>query len=197
MASTGYTQGSGRLQEVESSAVVGSRLAQWLWDVFAARVPHRSWWDPKYSRPLNRRIKTLTHQALRVVGDRQDSRPLAKEGRHLLPLIDVLVWAGHALDTIVDVIDRAAIEAVLKISAADMAGPKQSGKRRSEGGVAYHSRQTCVPVGSGCPGREAASATLWRGRDCDTGLRGAGASGSAWRPDAGAANVRSQHTGTR
>ena len=33
-------------------------------------------------------------------------------------------------------------EAVLEISAADVAGPRQPGKRRGEGGVAYHGRQT-------------------------------------------------------
>lgn len=67
---------------------------------------------------------------------------LAGEGQHLLPLIDVFVRAGHALDTIIDVIGRAAIEAVLEIGAADVAGPRQPGRRRGEGGVAYHGRQT-------------------------------------------------------
>ncbi len=65
---------------------------------------------------------------------------LAREGRHLLPLADVFVRAGDALDTIIDVIGRAAIEAVLEIGASDVAGPKQPGRRRG-GGVAYHGRQ--------------------------------------------------------
>ena len=42
---------------------------------------------------------------------------------------------------IVDVIGRAAIESVLEISAAEVAGPRQPGKRREEGGVGYHGRQ--------------------------------------------------------
>ena len=67
---------------------------------------------------------------------------LAGEGQHLLPLIDVFVRAGHTLDTIIDVIGRAAVEAVLEIGAADVAGPRQPGRRRGEGGVAYHGRQT-------------------------------------------------------
>ena len=66
---------------------------------------------------------------------------LAGEGRDLLPLVDVFVRAGHALDTIIDVIGRAAIEAVLEIGAADVAGPRQPGRRRGEGEVAYHGRQ--------------------------------------------------------
>ena len=81
--------------------------------------------------------------ARRGRADKRAARELlAGEGQHLLPLIDVFVRAGHALDTIIDVIGRAAIEAVLEIGAADVAGPRQPGRRRGEGGVAYHGRQT-------------------------------------------------------
>ena len=67
---------------------------------------------------------------------------LAKDGRELLlPLVNVFALAGGALDEIVDVVGRAAIEAVLEISAADMAGERQPGKRRDGGGAAYHGRQ--------------------------------------------------------
>ena len=38
--------------------------------------------------------------------------------------------AGHAMDTIIDVIGRAAIEAVVEIGAADVAGPKASRRFR-------------------------------------------------------------------
>ena len=67
---------------------------------------------------------------------------LAKDGRdYLLPLVNVFALAGGALDHIIDVIGRAAIEAVLDISAADVAGEKQPGKERKGGGAAYHGRQ--------------------------------------------------------
>ena len=67
---------------------------------------------------------------------------LATDGReHLLPLVNVFALAGGALDQIIDVIGRAAIEAVLEISAAEVAGPRQPGKRRSAGDAAYHGRQ--------------------------------------------------------
>ena len=79
----------------------------------------------------------------RGCADKQAARQvLTREGQYLLPLIDVFVQAGHALDTIIDVIGRAAIEAVLELSAADVAGPRQPGRRRGEGSVAYHGRQT-------------------------------------------------------
>ena len=67
---------------------------------------------------------------------------LATDGReHLLPLVNVFALAGGALDQIIDVIGRAAIEAVLEISAAEVAGQRQPGKRRSAGDAAYHGRQ--------------------------------------------------------
>ena len=67
---------------------------------------------------------------------------LAKEGgEHLFPLVNVFALAGGALDQIIDVIGRAAIEAVLDISAAAVAGQRQPGRRRDGGGAAYHGRQ--------------------------------------------------------
>ena len=101
---------------------------------------------------------------------------LAKDGRdYLLPLVNVFALAGGALDQIIDVIGRAAIEAVLDISAADVAGEKQPGKERKGAGAAYHGRQRGpgVPGGPGRPGREAPAAQPRRGRDRDPGVRGA------------------------
>ena len=85
---------------------------------------------------------------------------LAGSGReHLLPLVDVFALAGGALDEIIDVIGRAAIEAVLEISAAEVAGERQPGRRRDAGGAAYHGRQRgrgCGAPGPGvCPGSSA------------------------------------------
>ena len=103
---------------------------------------------------------------------------LAKDGRdYLLPLVNVFALAGGALDQIIDVIGRAAIEAVLDISAADVAGEKQPGKERKGGGAAYHGRQRgrVYLAEPGRPGREAPAAQPRRGRDRGPGLRGAAA----------------------
>ena len=101
---------------------------------------------------------------------------LAKDGRdYLLPLVNVFALAGGALDHIIDVIGRAAIEAVLDISAADVAGEKQPGKD-AEGrgrGVPRAAAGPGVPGGPGRPGREAPAAQPRRGRDRDPGVRGA------------------------
>ena len=65
---------------------------------------------------------------------------LAKDGQLLLPLLDLLENAQCALDEIIDVMGRATIEAVLKMSAEAVAGPKQQGKK-SDRDIVYHGTQ--------------------------------------------------------
>ena len=80
-------------------------------------------------------------------GDHHDEGKVREEGtprqgrEHLLPLVNVFALAGGALDRIIDVIGRAAIEAVLDISAAEVAGERRPGKRRGAAEAAYHGRQ--------------------------------------------------------
>ncbi len=83
--------------------------------------------------------------------DRPDSRStldpaklatlLAKEGQLLLPLLDLIEHAEAAVDDLIDVMGRATIEAVLLMSAAAVAGPKQQGKKAGRD-IAYHGSQT-------------------------------------------------------
>ena len=54
---------------------------------------------------------------------------LAKDGQLLLPLLDLLNTAEHVIDDLIDVMGRATIEAILKMSAAEVAGPRQQGKK--------------------------------------------------------------------
>jgi transposase-like protein len=84
------------------------------------------------------------------IGDRPDSRApldparraalLAKGGQLLLPLLDLIEHAEAAVDELIDVMGRAAIEAVLLMSAGAVAGPRQQGKR-ADRPVAYHGSQ--------------------------------------------------------
>ena len=53
----------------------------------------------------------------------------AQDGQLILPLLDLRENAQCALDDLIDVIGRATIEAVLRMSAAAIAGPKQQGKK--------------------------------------------------------------------
>ena len=68
------------------------------------------------------------------------ARFLAKDGQLLLPMLDLIEHAQCAIDDLVDVMGRATIEAVLTMSAAELAGPKQQGKR-VERDIAYHGTQ--------------------------------------------------------
>ena len=64
---------------------------------------------------------------------------LSKEGQVLLPLVDLVEEARLAVDDLVEVVGRAAIEAVLVLSGRGVAGPKQRGKARGE--IRWHGRQ--------------------------------------------------------
>jgi putative transposase len=65
---------------------------------------------------------------------------LAKDGQLLLPMLDLIENAQCAVDDLIDVMGRATIEAVLLMSAAQLAGPKQQGKK-SDRTVVYHGSQ--------------------------------------------------------
>ena len=65
---------------------------------------------------------------------------LVKDGQLLLPMLDLLEHAQCAIDDLIDVMGRATIEAVLLMSAAQVAGPKQQGKK-SDRDVVYHGSQ--------------------------------------------------------
>jgi transposase-like protein len=53
---------------------------------------------------------------------------LSKEGQLLLPLLDLVTQGQRAIDEVIDVMGRATIEAILKMSAEEVAGPRQQGK---------------------------------------------------------------------
>ena len=66
---------------------------------------------------------------------------LAKNGQALLPMVDLIEQCQVACDELIDVTGRAAIQAVLQLSAMEAAGgPQQQGKRRM-GDVVFYGRQ--------------------------------------------------------
>ena len=66
---------------------------------------------------------------------------LAKEGQLLLPMVDLIEQAECAIDEVIDVMGRATIEAVLRMSAEQLAGPRQQGKRGEGREFYYHGTQ--------------------------------------------------------
>jgi putative transposase len=80
----------------------------------------------------------------RVV-DRKDRRKLveflAGEGQVLSPLLGLIEAAELGLNELIDVVGRAGIEALLELSAREVAGPKQKGKRREDRAIRWYGRQ--------------------------------------------------------
>ncbi len=62
------------------------------------------------------------------VDSQQRAAFLAKDGQLLLPMVELVEQAQCAVDEIIDVMGRATIEAILQMSAQQLAGPKQQGK---------------------------------------------------------------------
>ncbi len=81
------------------------------------------------------------------IADRKDSRALARflsgEGQALLPMLELIEQAEMAVDELIDVAGRATIEAVLTLSAQELAGPKHPGKRIG-GNIGWHGQQDGV-----------------------------------------------------
>jgi putative transposase len=75
-----------------------------------------------------------------ALDQRRLAEVLAQDGQLLLPMLDLIENAQFAIDDLIDVMGRATIEAVLLMSAAQVAGPKQQGKK-TDRDVAYHGSQ--------------------------------------------------------
>jgi len=75
------------------------------------------------------------------VNEQELANFLIKNGQGLLPMVDLIEQCQMACDELIDVTGRAAIQAVLQLSAMETAGgPPQQGKRRS-GEVVFYGRQ--------------------------------------------------------
>lgn len=77
----------------------------------------------------------------RLPDSRELAAFLAKDGQLLLPMLDLVEQAQLAIDDLIDVMGRATIEAVLQMSAAQLAGPKQQGKPAPRE-IVYHGSQS-------------------------------------------------------
>ena len=83
------------------------------------------------------------------IAAKNDSRKLAEflsqDGQGLLPMVELLCQAEMAVDELIDVAGRATIEAVLTLSARQVAGAKHPGK--ADGDITWYGRQkTTVPL---------------------------------------------------
>ena len=80
------------------------------------------------------------------IADKTDSRKIAeflsKDGQLLLPFLELICNTEQAVDELIDVVGKGAIEAVLLLSAQQIAGPKQPGKVKGQ--ITWHGRQRGV-----------------------------------------------------
>jgi len=78
------------------------------------------------------------------IAERKDNRTLteylARHGQLLLPMVDLIETAQVAVDEFIEVLGRATLEAVLELSAAQVAGPRHQGQ--AGGPVRRHGSQS-------------------------------------------------------
>lgn len=86
--------------------------------------------------------RTVVEKPYHIV-EKSDSRGLAeflvKNGQGLLPMVELMEQSQVAVDELIDVLGRATVEAVLKLSAQGIAGPPHPGKKG--GTVGWHGRE--------------------------------------------------------
>ncbi len=82
------------------------------------------------------------YQIEEKINSREIAEFLSKDGQLLLPFLDLICNTEQAVDELIDVAGKAAIEAVLLLSAEQLAGPKQPGK--AHGQINWYGRQQGV-----------------------------------------------------
>ncbi len=89
---------------------------------------------------MRRRYHTIEREG--KANARRLAEFLSKSGQLLLPMVDLIEQCQMACDELIDVTGRAAIQAVLELSAQQVAGgPRQQGKQRA-GAVVWYGRQS-------------------------------------------------------
>jgi putative transposase len=84
-------------------------------------------------------MQRQSYQIAKKADSRKIAEFLSKDGQLLLPFLELICNTERAVDELIDVAGKAAIEAVLLLSAQQLAGPKQPGK--SHGDITWHGRQ--------------------------------------------------------
>jgi len=87
---------------------------------------------------VRRNYHTIDKQG--KVGERRLAEFLVRNGQALLPMLELIEQSRMAIDELIDVVGRASLEAVLQLSAVQVAGPPQQGKAR-EPDVVWHGCQ--------------------------------------------------------
>ena len=84
-------------------------------------------------------MRNTDYQIISKTDSRKLTDFLSQEGQLLLPMVDLITQAQMAVDELIDVTGRATIEAVMTLSAQELAGPKHPGKKA--GDIRWYGRQ--------------------------------------------------------
>jgi len=87
---------------------------------------------------VRRNYHTIDKQG--KVGERRLAQFLVRHGQALLPMMELIEQSRMAIDELIDVMGRASIEAVLQLSAVQVAGAPQQGKAR-QAEIVWHGTQ--------------------------------------------------------
>jgi len=87
---------------------------------------------------VKRNYHTIDKQG--KVGERKLSEFLVHNGQALLPMLELIEQSRMVVDELMDVMGRASIEAVLELSAKQVAGAPQQGKQR-DSDIGWHGSQ--------------------------------------------------------
>jgi putative transposase len=87
---------------------------------------------------VRRNYHTIDKQG--KVGERKMTEFLVRNGQALLPMLELIEQSRMAIDELIEVMGRASIEAVLELSARQVAGPPQQGKARAAE-IGWHGTQ--------------------------------------------------------
>jgi len=90
-------------------------------------------------------MQKTTYQIADTTDSKKLTEFLCQEGQFLLPMVELITGTEMAVDELIAVTGRAAIEAVLTLSAQQVAGPKHPGKAAGE--ITWYGRQpTTIPL---------------------------------------------------
>ena len=87
---------------------------------------------------MKRNYHTIDKQG--KVGERKLTEFLVHNGQALLPMLELIEQSRMAVDELIEVMGRTSIEAVLELSARQVAGAPQQGKARG-GDIGWHGSQ--------------------------------------------------------
>jgi putative transposase len=86
--------------------------------------------------------RTVVEKRYHIVGKdntKELGKFLAQNGQALLPMVELIEQSKMAVDELIDVLGRAQVEAVLRLSAERVAGPPHPGKKGGE--IGWHGRE--------------------------------------------------------